>query len=31
MTTTYIILFGIVGIALICSIGLFLGTAICLK
>ncbi len=31
MTTTYIILFGIVGIALICSIGLFVGTTIFLK
>ena len=31
MTATYTILLGIVGIALVCSIGLFVGTAIFLK
>ena len=31
MTATYTILFGIVGIALLCSIGLCVGTTIFLK
>jgi hypothetical protein len=31
MAETYIVLFGIVGIALLCSIGLFIGTTFFLK
>ena len=31
MTATYTFLFGIVGIALLCSIGLFIGTMIFVK